>query len=171
MADQQRAEADVVAQPGVLEQLQQPDARDECRQHQRSERQRGNGGASAKLVAHQRERQRQREQRADHRGEAAELEAEHQRIDPLRREGALPPLQREAPRRELRAVRCIERHCRRDEDRAEHEHIHADHDQPEHGPRAHDANLPSGSDPCRADRGLTPITAPPAWRRGGPLRK
>ena len=59
--DEQRGEADVFAQPDVLEELQQADARHERGQHQRPERQRDQRVAAAEAVAVQRERKRQRE--------------------------------------------------------------------------------------------------------------
>ena len=71
VADEQRGEADVFAQAGVLEELQQADAGHQRRQHQRPERQRHHRVAPGEAVAREREGERQREQRADERGQDA----------------------------------------------------------------------------------------------------
>src|SRR5688572_18952751 len=65
VADEQRSEADVLAQAGVLEELQQAHAGHERRQHERSERERHERFAAAKAMAREREREREREQRTD----------------------------------------------------------------------------------------------------------
>jgi hypothetical protein len=101
MPQQQSGEADVFAQARVLEKLQKADPGDQRREHQRTERQGDDRLAALEAIAGERKGERQREGGADQRGEASELQAEPQRIDPFGRQRALPPLQREAARREL----------------------------------------------------------------------
>src|SRR5207302_9096197 len=90
------------------------------------ERERGDRRASGKAVPRKTKGKRQRERGADERGKRRELEAEDERLDPFGGERPLPPLRREAARRELRAVGSVARHGRGDADRPEHEDIDKD---------------------------------------------
>ena len=133
---QQRRQPDGVAQADILKQLQQAGAGHQRRQQQRPERQCEQRRATAKVVPHQREGQRQCEQGGAGARRQPELQAEQQRVDPLPRKRAAPPLQGKSARREERAVRRVEGHCRRDQDRPQHEGIDRHDDDAQRDPCA-----------------------------------
>src|SRR6185312_15016074 len=66
-----------------------------------------------------------------------QLQAEHQRLQPLRAKRGSPPVQRKPARGKVRAVVVIECDGSRDQDRPEHEQIDRPHGEAQHGPRPH----------------------------------